>query len=251
MIFSSAGQPIMLFMLIPTLFIALPVHEYFHALAATRCGDPTPRALGRLTLNPLRHLDPVGAVALLLFGFGWAKPVPVNSRYFRNPKRSMALVAAAGPLSNLAMSLLGALLYLAASRVFNVSVSLGLSRLLSSFFYYLALFLYVFHLVNLSLCLFNLIPISPLDGSHILALLLPRRACEWIARHERSLYIGLMLWLLCGSFAYTALMRIPFIYESTVLSAIIRVLSVSGLISSLTSRLSALLLHLFSLIPFL
>lgn len=251
MIFSTMGQPIMLFMLIPTLFIALPVHEYFHALVATRSGDPTPRAFGRLTINPMRHLDPIGAVALLLFGFGWAKPVPINTRYFRNPKRSMALVAAAGPLSNLVMSLLGAIFYLATSRACSAAASIGLPHLLTSFFYYLALFFYVFHLVNLSLCLFNLIPISPLDGSHILALLLPRRACEWIARHERSLYIGLMLWLLCGSFAYTALMRIPLIYTSPVLSAIVRILSVSGLISSLTSRISSFLLHLFSLIPFL
>lgn len=247
MIFSVFSNPVLLLYLIPTLLISLTVHEYFHAFAATKLGDPTARAFGRLTLNPLKHLDPIGTVAVLLFGFGWAKPVPIDSRYFRKPRRDMALVAAAGPLSNLGMSFLGAFF----SLLFLHFFSLSSTHLLASFLYHLANLFYVFHLVNLTLFLFNLLPISPLDGSHLLSLILPARANDWIARHRRQLYLGLMLWLLLGSFAYRFLLRIPVIASNTVLRSILRVLTLSGLISDLASLLSSLILKLFSLIPFL
>ncbi|MGN1207127.1 MAG: site-2 protease family protein [Eubacteriales bacterium] len=247
MIFSVFSNPVLLLYLIPTLLISLTVHEYFHAFAATKLGDPTARAFGRLTLNPLKHLDPIGTVAVLLFGFGWAKPVPIDSRYFKKPRRDMALVAAAGPLSNLGMSFLGAFF----SLLFLHFFSLSSAHLLASFLYHSASLFYVFHLVNLTLFLFNLLPISPLDGSHLLSLILPARANDWIARHRRQLYLGLMLWLLLGSFAYRFLLRIPVIASNTVLRSILRVLTLSGLISDLASLLSSLILKLFSLIPFL
>lgn len=251
MIFSVFDQPFLLLLLIPTLFLALPVHEYFHALAATKLGDPTPRVLGRLTIAPWQHLDPWGTLALLLFGFGWAKPVPIDPRHFNKPKRDMAIVAAAGPLSNLVMSLIAALLYLASLRVLHWALPIASLRFLPRFFYYLAQFFYVFHLVNLTLFVFNLIPISPLDGSHVLALILPTRINAWIERHRRNLYVVLMLWLLFGSVAYRYLLQIPVISNSVALSRLVRILSLSGLVSSATSRLSAWILRLFSFIPFL
>lgn len=251
MIFSVFDQPVLLLLLIPTLFIALPVHEYFHALAATKLGDPTPSALGRLTIAPWQHLDPWGALALLLFGFGWAKPVPIDPRYFKKPKRDMAIVAAAGPLSNLIMSLIAAILYLASLRTLQWILPLVSADFLPRFFYYLAQFFYVFHLVNLTLFVFNLIPISPLDGSHVLALILPARINVWIERHRRDLYVLLMLWLLFGSVACRYLLRIPAIGNSVVLSRLVKILSLSGLVSSATSHLSAWILKLFSFIPFL
>lgn len=251
MIFSVFDQPILLLLYIPTLLIALPVHEYFHALAATKLGDPTARAFGRLTLSPRHHLDPLGTIALLLFGFGWAKPVPIDTRFFKKPKRDMAIVAAAGPLSNLVMSLIGALLYLVFWHNMQRILPIVTSDFLPRFFYYLSYFFYVFHLVNLTLFVFNLIPISPLDGSHVLSLLLPARANEWIARHRRDLYVVLMLWLLFGSFACRFLLRIPFIASHPVLSWLVKILSLSGLISSATGHLSAWMIKLFSLIPFL
>ena len=99
------GQKItMLFLIVLTTLISLTVHEVSHGYAAYRCGDPTARNFGRLSLNPLKHLDPIGTLCMLLFGFGWAKPVPINTRYFRKPRRDTALTALAGPLSNIIIS---------------------------------------------------------------------------------------------------------------------------------------------------
>ena len=202
MIFSVFDQPVLLLLLIPTLFIALPVHEYFHALAATKLGDPTPSALGRLTIAPWQHLDPWGALALLLFGFGWAKPVPIDPRYFKKPKRDMAIVAAAGPLSNLIMSLIAALLYLASLRTLQWILPLVSADFLPRFFYYLAQFFYVFHLVNLTLFVFNLIPIPPLDGSRILFAILPSDKYFKMMRYERYIYLGLLILMFTGILGY-------------------------------------------------
>ena len=100
--------------------ITLTVHEYAHALAAYKMGDPTARNLGRLTLNPLKHLDPIGALCLLIFHFGWAKPVPINARNFKNPKRGFAISALAGPAINLIISFFSALIYLVLLRLFSL-----------------------------------------------------------------------------------------------------------------------------------
>ena len=251
MIFSILSDPILILFMIPTLLIALPVHEYFHAYAATKLGDPTPQSLGRLSLNPMRHLDPIGAVSLLLLGFGWAKPVPINSRYFAHPKRDMALVAAAGPLSNLLMSLIGGFLYLGCYRISYIIAAGSGVALSVKFFYYLSYFFYVFHYVNITLSIFNLIPLSPLDGSHLLSLILPAKANYWISRHQKQLYLGLMAWLLLGSFAYRFLLRISLIGGNAVLRNLVRILSLSGFISDLASWISRGILTLFSFIPFL
>lgn len=145
------------------LLIAFTIHELAHAVTADRLGDPTPRRMGRITLNPLKHLDPIGTILLLLVGFGWAKPVLVNPMNLRgNPRMAMGIVAAAGPISNIIMAVLGALV-----------IRSGLVSLESATAMSIGMFLFVFIQINLILAFFNLIPVPPLDGSKILFAILP------------------------------------------------------------------------------
>jgi len=147
------------------LLIAFTIHELSHALTADYLGDPTPRNMGRITLNPLKHLDPFGTLLLIIAGFGWAKPVMVNPMNMRgNPRTSMAIVAAAGPISNVLMALLAALVFRLGLVDFTLLAPAGFSLgyLLSEFIW-----------INLILAFFNLIPVPPLDGSKILYALLP------------------------------------------------------------------------------
>jgi len=146
------------------LIIAFTVHELAHALTADYLGDPTPRRMGRITLNPLKHLDPIGTLMLIITGFGWAKPVMVNPMNMRgNPRTSMAIVAAAGPLSNLIMAAIAAVFFrLGLVSFTQTSGAFSASFLLSEFIW-----------INLILAFFNLIPIPPLDGSKILFAILP------------------------------------------------------------------------------
>lgn len=136
---------------IPALIIASTIHEYAHAWMAVKLGDYTSKAAGRLTLNPLSHLDPIGAVLLVLVGFGWSKPVPINEYNFEKPVLHTAFTAAAGPISNFIVVIFSAILF----RIFPST------------------FLVVFIMINLSLAVFNLIPIPPLDGHKIVRALLP------------------------------------------------------------------------------
>jgi Zn-dependent protease len=146
------------------LVIAFTVHELAHALTADYLGDPTPRRMGRITLNPLKHLDPFGTILLIVAGFGWAKPVMVNPMNMRgNPRTSMAIVAAAGPLSNLILAAIGAM-FVRFGLISFTEASSGLSP---------AFLLGEFIWINLILAFFNLIPIPPLDGSKILFAILP------------------------------------------------------------------------------
>ncbi len=150
------------------LLIAFTVHELAHAVTADYLGDPTPRRMGRITLNPLKHLDPFGTIMLIISGFGWAKPVMVNPMNMRgNPRTSMAIVALAGPLSNVVMAVIAGLIFriglVDVNAVFSGSGS-GLS---------VESVLLQFLLINLALLFFNLIPIPPLDGSKILYAILP------------------------------------------------------------------------------
>ena len=169
-------------------FCTLPIHEFAHAFTADKLGDPTPRRQGRLTLNPLAHLDLWGCLLILLVGFGYAKPVPVNMRNFKNPKAGMALVALAGPLSNLIM----AFLFLILRAVAIVSVSGSFSEVLQFFFYYAAY-------INISLAVFNILPIPPLDGSRLATALLPNDVYYKIMRYERYIMIALFVLLLTGA----------------------------------------------------
>jgi Zn-dependent protease len=146
---------------IPALLLAVTIHELAHAVVADRLGDPTPRALGRITLNPFPHIDPLGALAFVLAGFGWAKPVPVNARNLRHPVRDMACVAAAGPLSNFVAAFAGLVLFVLVRRSGMMGEVAG------------QVLLWVFQF-NLALGIFNLIPLPPLDGGHFLPYFLPR-----------------------------------------------------------------------------
>ncbi len=167
-----------------TVVVAITVHEFAHAWWADRAGDPTPRAAGRLTLNPVAHFDPIGSVLFLLVGFGWAKPVPINPLRFRRPRRDGVLVAMWGPLCNFLLALAAALIL----RALGGHATYGTTALLSTF-----------TLLNLNLAVFNLLPIPPLDGSHILSGMLdPRRAYEFEVWGRRFGFILLLAFLWVG-----------------------------------------------------
>ncbi len=150
------------------LLVAFTIHELAHALTADYLGDPTPRRMGRITLNPLKHLDPFGTIMLIIAGFGWAKPVMVNPMNMRgNPRTSMAIVAIAGPLSNLVMAAIAAIFF----RLGLVDLNTLIVQSASSLTF--AEIIYQFLMINLALAFFNLIPVPPLDGSKILFAILP------------------------------------------------------------------------------
>ena len=157
-------------------FLCLSIHETCHGLAAYALGDPTAKRAHRLSLNPLRHIDWLGLIMMVVAGFGWAKPVPVDPRYFKKPKQGMALTALAGPASNF---LLAFLLLLAARLTAEHAVAAG--ALNETWF----MFLLNTASLSVGLGLFNLVPIPPLDGSKVLAVLLPDRAYNWLMRYEQ------------------------------------------------------------------
>lgn len=144
---------------VPSILIASTVHEYSHALAAYKLGDPTAKAEGRLTLNPLTHIDPLGALCMVLFRFGWSKPVPINEYNFERRELGTALTALAGPISNILMALLVGLIHL----IFQPDMD--------SIF---GSFIFTFALINIALASFNLLPIPPLDGHKIVRAILPK-----------------------------------------------------------------------------
>ncbi len=148
---------------LPGILYAMTVHEFFHGFIALKLGDPTAKFSGRLSLNPLKHIDVFGFIALLIFHIGWAKPVPVNPYYFKNPRRDKGIVAISGPLSNIISGILFGIL----AKIFY---PLFTSNIFIKILFYL--FLYTAFL-NLFFAFFNLIPIFPLDGSHILEAILP------------------------------------------------------------------------------
>ena len=159
-------------MQIAAVLICLVVHEVCHGLAAYKLGDPTAKSQHRLSLNPLRHLDIFGTLMMLVAGFGWAKPVPIDPRYFRDPKRGMAITALAGPASNFALAYVSALFV---NGIYGAILVRGQGALLVD-----ALnFFYLLLLLNIGLGIFNLIPFPPLDGSKVLAMFLPDR---WYGR---------------------------------------------------------------------
>ncbi len=161
---------------------ALPVHEFAHAFVAYKLGDNTAKYQGRLNLNPLSHLDPIGSVATVLFGFGWAKPVPVNPYMFKNRKLGMALVSLAGPLSNVLLALI-------IMAVLKILAVLGVINNSSAFLQVLLIMISV----NLNLAVFNLIPIPPLDGSRVATLFLDERKYFRIMQYERYIFLALIV----------------------------------------------------------
>ena len=196
---------------LPVILLSLSLHECCHGYVAYRLGDPTARNFGRLTLNPLKHLDPIGFICMLLFHFGWANPVPINTRNFKNPRRDMALSALAGPLSNVLLALVfGGLLRLALwmttaffENDLNVIWDGFLSQdsmAVSGGFVVVALIVMMLYLgvvINFSYAIFNLIPVPPLDGSRIFYVFLPPKWYFGVMKYERIIAIVMLalLWL--------------------------------------------------------
>ncbi len=176
-------------LLVPPVLLALTFHEFMHGWTANRLGDPTAKFAGRLSMNPLVHLDPIGTIMIFLVRFGWAKPVPVNPRYFHNPKRDLLLVSLAGPGANMALAFISGILV----RLVNAGMLNFLpAGVLQPVYVMLTLSLQI----NVALAFFNLIPVPPLDGSKILAGLLPHRwepIMDDIERYGPFILMGLIL----------------------------------------------------------
>ena len=194
---------IQLLLIMPIILFSLSLHETAHGYVAYKCGDPTAHNLGRLSLNPLRHLDPIGFLSMLLIGYGWAKPVPINARYFRNPKRGMAITAAAGPLSNLLLGIVCTVL-LALINVWSFRMQLNpdVAPILIRLAEYLYTVFFLSAYLNFAFAFFNLIPLPPFDGSRILFTFLPTKYYFSIMRYERQIMFGLLITLFALSYAF-------------------------------------------------
>lgn len=179
-----------------------PLHECAHAWSAHKLGDDTAKQQGRMTISPFAHIDPLGALLLLFCGFGWAKPVPVNPRNFKNPRKGMMLTAIAGPLSNL----IAGLLAMIALQLIDDSG-------------YLGLMLYYFIVININLCVFNMLPVPPLDGSRVMTYLLPPKAAFWFIKHERVFY-GVVMILM-----FTGILSIPLSWISNLVIDLLAILT--------------------------
>ncbi len=199
---------VILLLRLPCVLLAISVHESAHGYMAEKLGDPTARSMGRISLNPARHFNLFGTICMLVLGFGWATPVPINVSNFKKPKRDMALCALAGPISNILMMVIGLLL----SRIFSLiliasgtvvsvggaayyTVEKGLATLLDA----IDLLLYLFTLLNASLAVFNLIPIPPLDGSRLLTAFLPLDKYYRVMQYEQYMMIALLLLSFTGA----------------------------------------------------
>ena len=188
-------------------FCTMPVHEFAHAWTAVKLGDDTPRLQGRLTLRPMAHIDIIGAIMIFLVGFGYAKPVRVNMHNLKNGRKSFALVALAGPVSNLIMALIftfmQTLIYVI---TVNASLPVVVYTVLGSFFSFAAS-------INISLAVFNLLPIPPLDGSRIANLILPSKYYFTIMKYERYIMIGMFVLL------WTGVLTLPLSFLSGLVSS--------------------------------
>jgi len=169
-------SPVVFVLFLVSIIVSLTVHEFAHAFIADKLGDPTARYLGRVSLNPLRHLDPIGTLVLLIAGFGWGRPVPFNPNNLRNPKVGSALISGAGPLSNFLLAAIFAFLLHATN------------------FYFLIPFFKYMIIINLSLCFFNLLPVFPLDGEKVVAGFLPYNLLgQWMQVQQYGTFILIAL----------------------------------------------------------
>lgn len=188
MLFNSVTELLARFIV---LFTAITVHEYAHGYVAYKLGDPTAKYSGRLSLNPLSHLDMWGAICMVLFGFGWAKPVPINPMYFRDRKKGTALTALAGPLANIVLAFVSTIIF----ALYFVFIYSNFTNVITRFIYSVFVQLAV---VNISFAVFNLIPIPPLDGSKILGMFLSQESYMKLLSYERIGFPILMILSLTG-----------------------------------------------------
>ena len=181
---------------VPITLIALTFHELAHGWVSTKLGDPTPRIQGRMTLNPLAHLDLFGTILMIITGFGWAKPVEVNPMYYKDRKKGMALVGIAGPIANFILAIVGTFLWLLPYFIAQIAGGSLPSWFANGFNY----FMYLVIIRNLCFMVFNLIPIPPLDGSRIIGMFLRDKAYYSLLSFERYSMILIMLLSLTGMF---------------------------------------------------
>lgn len=176
---------------LPGILVAISIHEYGHALAAYKMGDNTAKVNGRLTLNPLKHLDPLGFLCLLIFRFGWAKPVPINPRNFGNPRRDDIIVSLAGVGMNLITSIVFLL-------IMKISLQSGLLTRMGYGGQILANMLYYAAYINIGLMVFNLLPIPPLDGHHVVQDIIGYKAVKFYHEYAQYIRVGLIILLITG-----------------------------------------------------
>lgn len=184
-----------LILLAPPLLLALTLHEVAHGYVAYRLGDPTAKSLGRLSLNPLKHLDPIGTIAFFFIKFGWAKPVPVNPNYFKDPKKDMLWVALAGPATNLVLAIVSAAL---AKGLWLFASQIPYSTMAEAILVPLNGMLIASVWINLVLCIFNFLPIPPLDGSRILMGVLPNNLAASYMKFERYGFVLVLILAFSG-----------------------------------------------------
>lgn len=180
--------------ILPGVLIALTFHEFAHAFAAYKLGDETAKSQGRLTLNPIKHIDPIGFIFLVVAGFGWGKPVEIDSRNFNGKyslSKSEAIVAAAGPIMNFILAFILLIIYYLLFTVFNITTSLSQNTA-----YIIYFIIETAARINIGLGIFNLIPLPPLDGSKILMHFLPYNSKQWFLNNQQIFYIVfLLIWI--------------------------------------------------------
>ena len=194
------GAIISFLLSVPVIILVMSVHEYAHGVVAKKLGDPTAESLGRLTLNPFKHIDIIGFLMFLIIGIGYAKPVPINSRYFKKPRRDMALVGAAGPISNFLMAILFTGIIKILQVIFSFVPVAALPEWTPAALGYAFQILGLGVFYNLAFMIFNLLPVPPLDGSRILYAFLPSKALLWVQKYERFFFWGILALFFLSSF---------------------------------------------------
>jgi Zn-dependent protease len=215
------GDPRNVIYLIPVVLLSLSFHEFSHAYISYKLGDPTAKNLGRLTLNPLKHLDILGTIMILVSRFGWAKPVPINPVYYKDRRKGVMLVSLAGPLSNILLAFIFSFPMLYIYEMYGEPRIISLD--ITAIIYYFSL---TFYTININLAVFNILPIPPLDGSKILAGLIPSGRYYRIMQYEN--YIAIIFLVLVFAFPrvlYTIMSPFIWVIETAIKSITIPIIS--------------------------